>query len=183
MTSDHWESKALRASSPSLPVLHRRPRAQVVLEGAVDELDGAEGGFAEQAAADEKVAQDRRGVALRGGGREGRQDVGDDAFGTVAVHLGLVVADEPVGQALEELDLREFREVDAACAFGREHVALLVTARQQHGQGSVVQLLSAVRQIAPPVGCSAQISPHISGLVASRPRSGLVPTAVRRECS
>lgn len=136
---------------PEVPVLHRRPRAQVVLEGAVDELDGAEGGFAEQAAADEKVAQDRGGVALRGGGREGRQDVGDDAFGTVAVHLGLVVADEPVGQALEELDLREFREMDAAGAFGREHVALLVTARQQHGQGGVVQLLPAVRQIAPPV--------------------------------
>lgn len=36
----------------------------------MDELDGSRGGFTEKAAADEEVAQDLRGVALPGGGRE-----------------------------------------------------------------------------------------------------------------
>lgn len=108
---------------------------------AVDELDGADGGFAEQAAADQEVAQQLGRVALGRGGRQGGQDVGDDALGAVAVQLGLVVADQPVGQALEELDLREFGEVDAGAAVApREHVAFRVPPREQNGRGRVVQL-------------------------------------------
>ena len=151
ITSAHWVVDGVAHQQPEVPVLHRRLRTQVVLEGAVDEFDGAEGGLAEQAAAYEEVAQDLRGVALRGGGRQGRQHVGDDALGAVAVHLGLVVADEPVGEPLEQLDLGEFGEVDAAVALVAEHVALLVAARQQHRQGGVVQLLAPVREVAAPV--------------------------------
>ena len=64
-----------------VPLLDEAAGAQVVLEGAVDELDGAGGGFAQQAAAEQQVPQDRGGVALGGGGGHGGQRVGEQAFG------------------------------------------------------------------------------------------------------
>ncbi|MFI1205555.1 hypothetical protein ACH4VR_40065 [Streptomyces sp. NPDC020883] len=54
----------------------------------MDEVHGAGGRFAQQAAAVEEVAEDGRGGALGGRGGDGREGVGQDAFGAVAVEFG-----------------------------------------------------------------------------------------------
>ncbi|CAM5394291.1 hypothetical protein SGLAM104S_00715 [Streptomyces glaucescens] len=150
--ADHVRPLGVRRAAhqqPEVAVLHGGPRPEVVLEGAVHELDRPLRRFAEQAAAQQQMAEDPLRVALRRGGRQGGQHVGDDPDGAFAVQLGLVVADQPVGEPLEELDLGEFGEVHPVPR--GDHVAFLVPAGEQHRQGGVVQLLPSVREVAAPV--------------------------------
>lgn len=103
----------MRDQQPEIPVLHGCLGAEVVLEGPVDEVDGAGRRFAEQTAAQQQMAEDRRCVALLSGGGYGRQRLADDPLRPVPVEFRTAVADQPVGQPLEKLDLRLVAQLDA----------------------------------------------------------------------
>ncbi|CAM5384790.1 hypothetical protein SANTM175S_06396 [Streptomyces antimycoticus] len=130
-----------------IPRLHRRLRAQIVLEGAVDEVHRAHGGLAQEPTPQEQMAQDGRGVAQRLGGGDRGEGLLDEVLRAVAVQLGLAVADQVVGEPLEELELGLLVELDVA---RRVDVALGVAPGQQHRQRRVVQRLAARWQIAAP---------------------------------
>lgn len=124
--------------------LDRRLRSEVVLEGAVDEVDGLRGGFAQQAAAAQQVAEDIPRPFGRGHTGHGGQQSLDQPDHPVLLRLGLAVADQPPGELLEELTLRVLRDVEALRG---AHIAFLVAADKQHGQRRTVQLHPALRQI------------------------------------
>ena len=71
---------------------------------------------------------------------QGTPELGD---GVGLFHLRAVVADHPVGQLLQELDLRLLRQPQRV-RYGDG--ALHVTPFQQHGERGVVEVLAAVRQ-------------------------------------
>lgn len=119
----------MRHQQPDVPVLDGCLGAEVVLEGPVDEVDRAGGRFAEQAAAQQQMAENRRCVALPGRGGYGRQRLADDPLRPLPVEFRTAVADQPVGEPLEELDLRLLAQLDAR---GGAHVAFPVAAGEQH---------------------------------------------------
>jgi hypothetical protein len=123
--------------------LDRLAGGQVVLERAVDEVGQALGRFAQQAGAFQQVAVDRVGVALRGGLRHGGQDAFQDGDGVGAFDLVVAVAQEPVGELLEQqrLCLGVQRQLGP-------HLPLPVPAFQEHPQRRVVECRAAVREVA-----------------------------------
>lgn len=131
-----------------VPCLHRRLGAEVVLEGAVDEVHRARHRLPEQPAADQQVAEDRLGTALRLDLRHRVERLGDHPDRLVGRRLHLPVADQPVREPLEQQGLLVPAEVDA---LDPGDVPLAVAADQEHVQGGVVELLAGPGQMHPPV--------------------------------
>lgn len=128
-----------------MALLDRVARAQVVEERPVREVDHLRGGAAQDAAAQQQVAQDRGGVALACGVGDGGQGAFEEGERGGLVHLGAAREHQGVGEALEEFGLVlgvEFDAVEAA------HAPLAVAVGEDHLERGVVQGLAARREIA-----------------------------------
>lgn len=86
----------------------------------------------------------RRGLAQYADGGYGGQRVRDQRLGPVPVQLGAPVADQPVREPLEQLELGLLGQVR------QPQAPLAVPAVQQHRQGGRVELLAARGQEAAP---------------------------------
>ncbi len=135
--------------------LHGGLGAQIILEGAVDEVHRVGGGLAQQPAAQQKVAEDLLGGFGRSHLRHRRQLLADDTHGARLRRLRTPVADQPVGDPLEQLDLRL---LGGPHALGDGDLPLLVAAYEQHGECGRVHVHPALGQlgVAVPVECADQ---------------------------
>ncbi len=154
---------------PEVAFLDRRPRAQEVLEGAVDELHRVGSRFPQEPAALEEVLEDDGRVTQGGRFLDRRQCAGDDLLGAGTVHLRAAVLDQPVREALQQVELWLLPQVRD------RHVAFAVAAAQQHGQGGLVEVLAAVREVAVPVAVEGADQSAHQGVGGQASEIGLGP--------
>jgi hypothetical protein len=121
---------------------------EVVLECAVDEVHHADRRLPQQSAAQQQVAEDVLGAVGRRHVWHGRELLADDAYRGGLGRLGSSVADQPVRDPLEQLDLCLLRRGETV---RHGDLALLVAAHEQHGERGGIQLHAAVGEMGEPV--------------------------------
>ncbi|CAM3946071.1 hypothetical protein STAL104432_31060 [Streptomyces albus] len=129
-------------------LLHGGLGAQIVLEGAVDEVDRTVAGLAQQPGPHQQEVEDLFRRALFGDVRHRGEHPLYHSDRVVLRHFGATVADEPVGELLQQLDLGLLVQFDGALT--GVHGALPVATFQEHRQCRVVQGLAPAREEAVP---------------------------------
>ncbi len=151
-------------------VLDGGPRGQEVLERPVDEVHRIGGELAEQSAAVDQVVEQL--LRLGADAPQRGQGVLDDVQRLLVGHLRGVVPDQPVGEALEQLDRVRGQQPQVG---RRPYPALVVAPLQQQVQRGGVQLHPAVRQVSAPVpveGADQRAQQRVGGQPGQVPVAG-----------